>query len=278
MKKYHIEKNTVQETLILPLYGRKLCSERFPGLFSDPDSARLIDSIDYDFSEKGKKMETAIGLFGALEVAQRQYDLACEVSGYLKAHPEAAVVNLGCGLDTTFYRVDNGHCKGYNIDMPDVIKVRSELLPPRERERNIACDLNDTSWFDEIDGSGGAVFFAAGVFYYFGTEQVKSLLTAMSERFPGGAAVFDTCNRRGVKMMMKTWLKEAGITDVRAFFAVSDPEREIGAWSDKFTVSSLPYMCGYRLLGRSVRPLYRFLSKFGDDYVAMKIVKVVFGK
>ena len=54
--KYHIEKNTVQETLILPLYGRKLCSERFPGLFSDPESARLIESIDYVFSKKGKKM------------------------------------------------------------------------------------------------------------------------------------------------------------------------------------------------------------------------------
>ena len=276
--KYHIEKNTVQETLILPLYGRKLCSERFPGLFSDPESARLIESIDYDFSEKGKKMETTIGLFGAVEVAQRQYDLAYEVSEYLRAHPNAAVVNLGCGLDTTFYRVDNGSCKGYNIDMPDVIAVRNELLPPRERERNIACDLNDTSWFDEIDGSEGAIFFAAGVFYYFKNEQVKALITAMSERFEGGTAVFDTCNRRGVKMMMKTWLKEAGITDVSAFFAVSDPEREIGAWSDKIAVSSKPYMCGYRPLGKSVRPLYRFLSKFGDNNVAMKIVKVAFVK
>lgn len=276
--KYHIENNTVQETLILPLYGRKLCSERFPGLFSDPESARLIESIDYDFSEKGKKMETTIGLFGAVEVAQRQYDLAYEVSEYLRAHPNAAVVNLGCGLDTTFYRVDNGSCKGYNIDMPDVIAVRNELLPPRERERNIACDLNDTSWFDEIDGSEGAIFFAAGVFYYFKNEQVKALITAMSERFEGGAAVFDTCNRRGVKMMMKTWLKEAGITDVSAFFAVSDPEREIGAWSDKIAVSSKPYMCGYRPLGKSVRPLYRFLSKFGDNNVAMKIVKVAFVK
>ncbi len=276
--KYHIEKNTVQETLILPLYGRKLCSERFPDLFSDLDSARLIDSIDYDFSENGKKMETAVGLFGAVEVAQRQYDLAYEVGEYLRTHPNAAVVNLGCGLDTTFYRVDNGKCMGYNIDMPDVIKVRNELLPPKERERNIACDLNDTAWFDEIDAGGGAVFFAAGVFYYFRTEQVKALINAMSERFPGGAALFDTCNKRGVKMMMKTWLREAGMNDVSAFFAVSDPEREIGAWSEKFTVSSRPYMCGYRPLGKSVRPLYRFLSRFGDNYVAMKIVKVEFGK
>ena len=29
---YHIEKNTVQETLIIPLYGRKVCSEHFPEL------------------------------------------------------------------------------------------------------------------------------------------------------------------------------------------------------------------------------------------------------
>ncbi len=29
---YHIEKNTVQETLIIPLFGRKVCSEHFPHL------------------------------------------------------------------------------------------------------------------------------------------------------------------------------------------------------------------------------------------------------
>lgn len=27
MERYHIEKNTVQETLVIPLYGRKLCTE-----------------------------------------------------------------------------------------------------------------------------------------------------------------------------------------------------------------------------------------------------------
>lgn len=29
MEKVHIEKNTVQETLVIPLYARKLCSEQF---------------------------------------------------------------------------------------------------------------------------------------------------------------------------------------------------------------------------------------------------------
>ena len=168
--KYHIEKNTVQETLVIPLFGRLVCSEHFPELFSDPEAKRICDSLDYDFSEKRKKMESAAGLFGALEVAQRQYDLACEVRDYLKGHPNAAVVNLGCGLDDTFRKCDNGTCRGYNLDMPDVIKIRDELLPAGEREENIACDLNDYSWMDRIDASNGAVFFAAGVFYYAGME------------------------------------------------------------------------------------------------------------
>jgi len=50
-----------------------------------------------------------VGLVGALEVAQRQYNISCEVKGYLKVHPNAVVVNLGCGLDDTFRKCDNGN-------------------------------------------------------------------------------------------------------------------------------------------------------------------------
>ncbi len=39
--------------------------------------------------------------FGILEAAMRQSDLTFEVRDYLKDHPNAAVVNLGCGLDDT---------------------------------------------------------------------------------------------------------------------------------------------------------------------------------
>ena len=126
-KKYHIEKNTVQETLIIPLYGRKVCSDKFPQLFKDSEAERICGLLDYDFAGKGKKMESGAGLFGAIEVAQRQYDLGWEVKDYLKTHPKAAVVNLGCGLDDTFRKCDNGTARGYNIDMPDVIAIRNEI-------------------------------------------------------------------------------------------------------------------------------------------------------
>ncbi len=274
--KYHIEKNTVQETLVIPLFGRLVCSERFPELFSDPEAKRICDSLDYDFAEKRKKMESPAGLFGALEVAQRQYDLRCEVEEYLKENPEAAVVNLGCGLDDTFRKCDNGLCRGYNIDLPDVIAVREELLPAGEREKNLACDLNDFSWMDMIDASNGAVFFAAGVFYYFKTEDVKRLFSNMAERFPGCVLVFDSCNERGAKLMRKTWLKEAGITDVSAFFSLED-EKKLRFWSRKFaSVTAKSYMRGYRDIYDKVGLFHKLMIRFCDRLVNMKIVKIVF--
>lgn len=276
--KYHIEKNTVQETLIIPLYARKICSEHYPHLFQDESAVHICEMLDYDFDSQKKKMQSAVGLFGALEVGQRHYDLMWEVQDYLKSHPKAAVVNLGCGLDNTFRKVDNGTCRGFNIDMSDVIAVRNELLPAGEREKNIACNLNDYSWMDEINPTDGAVFFAAGVFYYFRTEDVKKLVSEMSKRFPGAVLTFDSCNKRGAKMMTKTWLKEAGITDVDALFSLKDASI-IKEWSENISaVSTRSYMRGYRDIYKDVRLFHKLLIKFCDGMVRMNIVKIEFQK
>ena len=193
---YKIERNTVQETLIIPLYARKMCSELYLSLYRDETARRLVSAVDYDFSTLEQKSRSLMQRFGFLEVAMRQNDIAYEVRDYLKTHPTAAVVNLGCGLDSTGRTCDNGSCRIYNLDFPDVIAVRNELLPAGEREENIPCDLNDPSWFENIDASGGAVFFAAGVFYYFLKEQVKELVEAMADAFPGGVLVFDAANAK----------------------------------------------------------------------------------
>ena len=251
--KYKIERNTVQETLILPLYSRKLCSELYPNLYRDETAVRLIDQIDYDFSVAEKNSRSLMQRFGALEVAMRQCDLA----------------GRAC---------DNGRCKIYNLDFPDVIALRQQLLPAGEREQNIPCDLKDPAWFDKIDASGGAVFFASGVFYYFLTQQVRELVQGMADAFPGGVLVFDAANRTAVKMIAKTWLKTAKIKDVGAYFAVSDAKSELSPWDSRLQVSSRGYMLGYSdLKDPSVSGFFRFLAKVGDNGMKMQIVKIGFG-
>lgn len=275
--KTHIEKNTVQETLVIPLYGRKLCTEQFPNLFRDKKAVELIERIDYDFSALEKKSKSFAHRFGALEVAMRENDLMIEAKDYLKDHPRAALVNLGCGLDQTAENCDNSECTIYNLDLPDVIAVRNGLLPESNRIKNIAADLNDFSWFDAIDAQNGVCFLAAGVFYYFKTADIQKLFPAMAKRFPGGKLVFDSAGRRAVKIMMKTWVKEAGITSIADYFSVDSLGKDIIPWMKNAKVSARGYMLGYNdLKDPSVPRLFRLMAKLGDGYMKMQIVRMDF--
>ena len=85
--KVHIEKNTVQETLVIPLCGRKMCSELYPNLYRDETAVRLMERVDYDFSRLAAGAKSTMQRFGFLEVAMRQSDLAWEVRDYLRTHP-----------------------------------------------------------------------------------------------------------------------------------------------------------------------------------------------
>ena len=273
--KYKIKKDSVQETLIIPLYSRMFCSSLYPNIYYDKAAVDLINQIDYDFSEIEKKSKSLIQRFGALEVAARQSDIAYEVNEYLKEHPFASVVNLGCGLDNTGRNCDNGKCKIYNLDFPDVIKVRNELLPPEDREENIACNLNDVEWFDKIDSSNGVIFFASGVFYYFLNEEVKSLIVKMNNYFNDSVLVFDAAGKMTVKLI-SIWLNSLKVKEVGTYFSVSNL-KEISLWSNNIEVTSKGYMLGYNdLKDDNVSGFFRFLAHICDGLMKMQIVKIKF--
>lgn len=273
MSKKIIQKGTVQETLLIPLYGRKLAMEMYPGNFNDKDSQWIFDQVEMSYEDKKGLMKKA----GAIMAATRQYDLASACKAYLKAHPKAAVVNLGCGLDTTFRQVDNGQAKAYNLDFPEAIEVRNELLGQRERETNIACDLNDLSWFDRIDFNpeNGIVFFASGVFYYFKTEQVKTLFTAMANHFSGGMLVFDATSRKGLKNMLKTWLKDCD-DNIGVYFSVDDLQ-VLKNWTPDFSsVIRKGYMTGYRPLDKRYGAVLNLLFKHLDKSNMCQVIEISF--
>ena len=133
MEKVKIEPGTVQETLLIPLYGRKQAMDRYPDIFMDHDCQEIFSHVDFQVSEQ---MRGKIGKIGSIMGATRQFDMASVCRRYLKDHPKACVVNLGCGLDTTFRQVDNGHARAYNLDFPDAIAARNELLRDEHRLRS----------------------------------------------------------------------------------------------------------------------------------------------
>ena len=275
--KIKIATGSVAETLIIPLYGRKLCSQIYPHLFQDEEAAGAIDKLDYDFSFLERKMDKFFYRFGILEVAMRQYDAKLEIDAYLSEHPKAAVVNLGCGLDRSGESCSNGQCHIYNVDFPDVILLREALFDSRGNETNIAADINDYSWMDKVDGGNGAIFFALGVFYYLKREEVESLILSISKRFPGARLIFDIGSKKAVKTMNKQYLKK-GKMKVSSLFYLNDI-KELSAISKDIGVSGRGYMLGYVDLRKDKRipRLFRLMCRLADGPIyKMKMVAVDF--
>lgn len=275
-QKIHIERNTVQETLIIPLYGRKLGSELFPELFTDSSAKKICEKLDYDFSVLDEQKNSFLFRFGTLEAIIRQMDMRCEIEEYLAKYPKASIVNLGCGLDDTGRVCDNGSCKIFNVDFPDVIEIRNRLIPIGERERNIACDLKNYEWMEHIDASNGVIFFAAGVFYYFKYDEVRDLAITLSKRFRGSCLVFDSVGKTGLRLMLSKTLKNMGIKDVDGFFYLNNPKSDL-QWGESIQVRSKGYMLGYfdmKIKGISV--FHRLLARIGDKYMKMAINRLYF--
>lgn len=272
-----IKKGSVQETLIIPLYGRKLCTERFPSLYKDEVAADVVSRLDYDFTDLNKKAKSVFYEFGALEGAMRQLDIMWEINDYLKQYPRASIVTFGCGLDVDPRRCGNKENKIYNLDFKEVMEAREQLVGLDPRETNIVGDINDLSWIDKIDCSNGAIFYASGVFHYFAKENVKKIALAIKEKMPNARLIFDCINKRGYKTMMKTVLKSFKMEDVDSYFFSNKPQEEFSKWDESIKVSQRGYMRGYYdMKNKEVKGIHRFLAKLADKLMGMKIIRMEF--
>ncbi len=79
------------------------------------------------------------------------------------------MVNIACGLDTRFQRLDDGHVTWYDLDLPDVIELRRRLLEDSERHRTIAASALDPDWPDQLgegEASGDVLVIIEGLSMY----------------------------------------------------------------------------------------------------------------
>jgi O-methyltransferase involved in polyketide biosynthesis len=109
----------------------------------------------------------------------------------MAANPDGTIVALGEGLETQFWRVDNGRVQWLTVDVPETIALRERLLPREGRQRAYAGSALDDGWLDELDPAGGVLLTAQGLLMYFQREDVHGLIARCAARLPGAALVFD---------------------------------------------------------------------------------------
>lgn len=185
--------NGVPETLLWTLYNRAYEAGQPYPVIDDPMALQLVADLDYPFEERFGRPNAFHSQAQALR--SRCFDLAVE--GYLRAHPQATVVGLGDGLETGFWRVDNGRLNWLSVELPEVAALRRTLLPSSDRLRTLSRSATDLSWLDEIEdpvGRGVAVT-TQGLLMYLEPAEVRKILAGCAERLPGGVLVLDSMAR-----------------------------------------------------------------------------------
>jgi len=213
--KVKVELSGTSVSMLMCLWGRAQVSREYSSLFYDEKAIELVERIDYDFSSNDVPFEDIMSNisrnitqpeFGLFTLRAKQFDE--KAKAYIAEHPHASIINIAAGLDTTFYRVDNGTIHWYDLDLPSVIDIRKQLLPEPDRVMYIAKSLIDPSWCNDVKHTEHGVFIIAGgvnrVLHSFEEVQVKQFFSMLADNFPDGEIVFDAISRSDGSF--RTWM------------------------------------------------------------------------
>ncbi len=257
-EKITVELGNVQRTLFLPLWGRAFESKKESPLLVDETALAIIEAVDYDFSAMAGNMSELTQMAWIM----RSICVDQVVKAFLERFPRATIVNIGCGLDTTFDRIDNGTLVWYDLDLPDVISLRERFIRVTERRRFIAASFLDRDWLNEVQVDENVLFIAAGVFYYFEESQVKEFLVRLADRFPGGEILFDASSPYGVQVANRMVITRSGL-DEKSFlkWGLANPQT-ISTWDPRFQL--LNTYSYFRKKGRALSWKIRLFGLISD--------------
>lgn len=264
--------SAIEETLFIPLWCRAQASAKYQSLLYDSKAIELVEVMDYDFSAINARLSPIIRL-ASIARARQTDDI---LKAYIADHPRTTVVDLGAGLDTAFYRVDNGLIEWYDLDLPNVIALRKQLIPETNRVHCIAKSLFDLSWCDDFTNVKGVFVVASAVLGYFGKAQVKTFFSALADKLPEAEMVFTAYSWRGVSLINRS-LQRIGMASAAMKWALDDAN-DLTRWDDRISVvdefsffRNIPYDQAW-----GEKTLHKIRSI--DEHKRMRIVHVRFNK
>jgi O-methyltransferase involved in polyketide biosynthesis len=180
----------VQETLLIPLYGRAVETKKKRPLLKDPKAVEIVDSLEYDF----RRFDRGRTLIGSV-LRTAMYDEW--VREFIEQHPTGTVIEIGAGLNTRFERLDNGRIHWVDMDLPDATALRARYFADTSRRLTVGASVLDTNWIDIAKAFQGPHFLVAeAVLIYLSEADVRRALSTIARAFPGARFAFDTAQQR----------------------------------------------------------------------------------
>ena len=229
-----IKLGSVQETLLLPLWGRAIETQKQKPLLTDNKAVSIINSIPYDFTTISKNINK---LVQAGWVA-RSIFFDKKIKAFIDLYPEATIINIGCGLDTTFDRVDNGKIQWFDLDLPDTIDLRKKYISESDRRHFISKSVFDKSWYNKIEKKNNVMLLIAGVLLYFDEKEVKGLFNDFHTFLPGTEIIFDYASIKGIEYSNKKILEKGGMNKSACLKWGINNILEIEKWNSNIKIIS----------------------------------------
>ncbi|MBN1907400.1 MAG: class I SAM-dependent methyltransferase [Deltaproteobacteria bacterium] len=256
----------VPQTMLIPLRARYLETKKPDGIIYDPKSVEMLDRIECDFS--GKK-EVSRGTQTGVSIRTEILD---ELTvNFISKHDDAVVINLGCGLDTRFHRLDNGTVTWFDLDVAEAIDLRSNFFSETERFRFIPSSVLEFSWIDMIPKDHPVLFIAEGLLMYFTESEVKSILKTIKVNFPYAEMILEAMS----PFIAKRTNRHPDMKGYNAQFKWGiKTGKEIDAWNAGATFITEYY---YFDRHKDKQPaVLRFLALFPGFRKMMKIIHLRF--
>lgn len=176
----------VPETLLIPLWARAVETKNQRPIIKDHKSVEIMGQIDYDFLKFKGAWMSQTGVAIRTEILDR------EVKTFINNYPDAVIINIGCGLDTRYFRIDNTRIRWYDLDLPESIQLRKNFFEETQRYRMIGKSVFDYSWTENIELKGARVLFIAeGIFMYFTEQEMIELMNKLVKLFPEAEMLFE---------------------------------------------------------------------------------------
>ena len=120
------------------------------------------------------------------------------VGDFIKKNPDCVVVNIACGLDTRFYRMDNGRITWYNLDLPETIAVRDQIYNESGRVSTIGMSAFDPAWADMVKVRGKMLFIIEGLSMYLTAGQNGQMLSIIRDNFDNAYVIMECLPKKWV--------------------------------------------------------------------------------
>lgn len=249
----------VADTLYIPLTARIYVSKRFPDYFYDEKALSLEQEMPY--AEIAAKSSEYFQMAGAC----RFFNTDQMIKAFIKQHPACNIINIGCGLETAFFRIKpEPPVIFYEMDLPQVIEARRQALGEGENEVLLPGDMFDLAWTQPIDRSLPTLVTVIGVFQYFEEERVIGFLQRLRESFPAVEVIFDAMTAKAIKYANEH-IKKTGNSDAELHFCAGSA-RAVAEKCGMELVEERPFFTEARKRLKSELKLYtRIAMKAVDE-------------